>query len=351
MGVVSDPGLLDAPERVQSTLSEYGARVREGVRGVLPSVAQRPYLDALVSDYPLRGGKMMRSCLCLATARAFGARFEDALPTAVAIELLHNAMLIHDDIEDGSDERRGHPALHRLHGVPLALNAGDTLSLLSLRPLRDNSLRLGPALAFRILEETERMAWESAEGQALELGWRHDNRMDVSDADYLTMILKKTCWLATIFPCRVGALIGTRGTADVEAFFRFGFFLGAAFQIQDDILNLAGDARYGKEIGGDLWEGKRTLMLVHAWRNATRGEKARLTKLLAQPREARTAEDIAWLRDLIDRSDAIEHARHTAHGLAGAALREFETLFADVPASPDREFIGGLVTWVLQRAH
>lgn len=350
MGSVTDPGLLDAPERVQTTLADYGARVREAVRSTLPA-ARRPYLDDLVRDYPLRGGKMMRSCLCLATARAFGAAFEDALPTAVAIELLHNAMLIHDDIEDGSDERRGHPALHRLHGVPLALNAGDTLSLLSLRPLRDNQARLGPLVAFRLLEETERMAWESAEGQALELGWRHDNRMDVSDADYLTMILKKTCWLATIFPVRAGALIGTRGAADVEAFFRFGFFLGAAFQIQDDILNLAGDARYGKEIGGDLWEGKRTLMLIHAWRRASRSERARLSRLLARPRESRTVADIAWLRELIDRADAIEYARHTAHGLAGAALREFDVLFAGVPDSPDRAFIGGLVTWVLQRVH
>ncbi len=350
MGSVTDPGLLDAPERVQHTLADYGARVREAVCAALPA-ARRPYLDDLVRDYPLRGGKMMRSCLCLATARAYGAAFEDALPTAVAIELLHNAMLIHDDIEDGSDKRRGHPALHRLHGVPLALNAGDSLSLLSLRPLRDNHARLGPAVAFRLLEETERMAWESAEGQALELGWRHDNRMDVSDADYLTMILKKTCGRATIFPCRAGALIGTRGTADVDAFFRFGFFLGAAFQIQDDILNLAGDARYGKEIGGDLWEGKRTLMLIHAWRRASRAERARLAKLLAQPREHRTGEDITWLRDLIDRAEAIEYARHTAHGLAGAALREFDLLFAGVPDSPDREFIGGLVTWVLQRAH
>lgn len=350
MGSVTDPGLLDAPERVQTTLADYGARVREAVRSTLPA-ARRPYLDDLVRDYPLRGGKMMRSCLCLATARAFGAAFEDALPTAVAIELLHNAMLIHDDIEDGSDERRGHPALHRLHGVPLALNAGDTLSLLSLRPLRDNQARLGPLVAFRLLEETERMAWESAEGQALELGWRHDNRMDVSDADYLTMILKKTCWLATIFPVRAGALIGTRGAADVEAFFRFGFFLGAAFQIQDDVLNLAGDARYGKEIGGDLWEGKRTLMLIHAWRRASRSERARLSRLLAKPRESRTNADIAWLRELIDRADAIEYARHTAHGLAGAALREFDVLFAGVPDSPDRAFIGGLVTWVLQRVH
>ena len=149
--------------------------------------------------------------------------------------MLHNALLIHDDIEDGSEQRRGRPALHVLHGIPLALNAGDTLSLMCLKPLLENRHTIGERLTLRIIEETERMARECAEGQAMELGWRRDNATGIGDADYLEMVLKKTCWLATIFPLRVGALIGSRGSADLEAFLRFGFFLGAAFQIQDDL--------------------------------------------------------------------------------------------------------------------
>jgi geranylgeranyl diphosphate synthase type II len=90
---------------------------------------------------------MMRPSICIATARAFGARSSDAVRSAVAIELLHNAFLVHDDIEDESEMRRGAPALHSLHGVPLALNAGDAMLLLSLRPLLDNRQNLGPQLA------------------------------------------------------------------------------------------------------------------------------------------------------------------------------------------------------------
>jgi len=206
-----------APGLIPEMLEEYGNVTRKALRRYLPRTGNRPYLDELIADYPGRGGKMMRSSLCIATARAFGARTEDALSTAVAIELLHNALLIHDDIEDGSDERRGRPTLHQIHGVPLAVNAGDTLSLLSLQPLKDNVRRLGTRLAMRVIEETEHMAWESAEGQALELGWRRDNRFDLTDADYLTMILKKTCWLGTIHPTRAGALIGTRGHADLAS--------------------------------------------------------------------------------------------------------------------------------------
>src|SRR3989442_14763646 len=118
---------------------------------------------------------MLRPSLCIATSSAFGAGLEDAVRSAVAIELPHNAFLVHDDVEDESDERRGRPTLHALHGVPLAVNVGDALTLLGLRALMDNRLRLGPWLTLRILEEAERMARETVEGQAGEVGWRAGN--------------------------------------------------------------------------------------------------------------------------------------------------------------------------------
>src|ERR1700679_188377 len=127
---------------VPQILHEYGAMTRAALHKYLPSGEPRRHLYDLVSDYPLRGGKMMRPSLCIATARAFGASIDDALNTAVAIELLHNALLIHDDIEDGSEQRRGRPTLHIEHGIPLALNAGDTPPLVSLPPLLEKHGRL-----------------------------------------------------------------------------------------------------------------------------------------------------------------------------------------------------------------
>ena len=104
------------------------------------------------------------------------------------------------------------------------------------------------------------------------------------------MVLKKTCWLTAIHPARMGTLIGSLGTIDPDRCIRFGFFLGAAFQIQDDLLNLKGDATaYGKELGGDIREGKRTLMIIHLMAKASRAERRRLSKILAEGREARTA--------------------------------------------------------------
>ena len=340
---------IQTPKLIPEMLKEYGVMTREAIQTYLPTGMPRQYLYDLLSDYPERGGKMMRSTICLATARAFGSRLEDALLSAVAIELLHNALLIHDDIEDGSEERRGRPTLHKLHGIPLALNAGDTLSLLSLRPLMDNMQRIGPGLALSIFKETERVAWESAEGQAMELGWCRDNCNDLNDQDYLVMVLKKTCWLAIIHPSRIGALIGTRGRINLQPFIRFGFFLGSAFQIQDDVLNLFADDRYGKEINGDIWEGKRTLMFIHTYQKANPKERQRLGEIMTLSRDQRTPEQVTWVRQLMDIYGAVEHARRIAHGLAGAALKEYASIYDSLPDSRDKQFIRGLPTWVFER--
>lgn len=335
---------------VGEVLDEYGAMTRVALAEYLAPREPQRHLYAIVADYPRRGGRMLRPSLCVATARAFGAPPEDAVRTAVALELLHNAFLVHDDVEDESDVRRGRPTLHALHGVDVAVNAGDALLLLGLRALLDNGRTLGPVLSMRILEEAERMARESVEGQAMELGWRRDNAVHLTEADYLAMILKKTCWYTTIFPLRVGALIGSRGRAPLEPLLRFGFLLGAAFQITDDLLNLWGDeARYGKELHGDLLEGKRTLMLIRLCEQATPAERARVRDVLATPRAERQASDVRWLRERMDAYGCLTHANAVAHALAGAARHELGVAFAAVPPSRDKDFIAALVTWVLER--
>jgi geranylgeranyl diphosphate synthase type II len=331
-------------------LAEYGAATRVALCDYLGPREPRRHLYNLVADYPERGGRMLRPSLCIATARAFGAPIEVALHAAVSLELLHNAFLVHDDVEDESLERRGQPTLHALHGVPAAVNVGDALTALGLRALMDGRTKLGARITLRCLEEAERMVCESIEGQAVEIGWRRDNALHLADADYLTMVLKKTCWYTTIYPSRVGAIIGTRRALGADRFVRFGFFLGAAFQIQDDVLNLTGDeARYGKERDGDIWEGKRTLMLIHLLRAASPHERARLAEFLTCARTARDPADVAWVRERMDAYGSVHYARQVAHGLAGAALHEYAALYADVPDSRDKRFLEAVVTWVLER--
>ena len=195
------------------------------------------------------------------------------------------------------------------------------------------------------------MAQETAEGQALDLGWRRDNVVDLCEEDYLKMVLKKTCWLTTLFPLRVGAVIGSGDTVDLDRFFRFGFFLGAAFQIQDDVLNLVGNhKKYGKEIGGDLLEGKRTLMIVRLMEVSSSDQRLRIEEILKTPREERTEESVRWLHSEIVQNGCIDYARELAHGLAGAASHEFEQIFSEMPDSHDKQFLSRLPAWVIERS-
>jgi geranylgeranyl diphosphate synthase type II len=342
----SDPG-----ELVAEVLRDYGALTKEALARYVPQREPRRYLYEPVADYPRRGGRMLRPSLCVATAVAFGAEARDALPTAASIELLHNALLIHDDIEDESEERRGEPTLHERYGMAIALNAGDVLFELSFRPLLDNAQLLGAALTQRLIEEFLNMGLETGEGQALDLGWRRDNVFDVTPEEYLVMVLQKTCWLTTLHPLRMGALIGTRGEIDPDRLSRFGFFLGAAFQLQDDLLNLVGDHEsYGKEIEGDLWEGKRTLMLIHLYQHASDSERRQIEEILGSDRQSRSTEGVRWIRKLMDERGSIEYAKKVTHALAGAAIHECEHVTAALGPGRERDFLRSLPIWVLERS-
>jgi geranylgeranyl diphosphate synthase type II len=335
---------------VPEVLTEYGAIVRESLAEYLEPRKPRRYLYDIVGDYPRRGGRMLRPSLCLATARAFGAQTQDAIHAAMALELIHNAFLVHDDVEDESLERRGKPTLPVLHGVPLSVNVGDALAVMALRVLLDSRTTLGHRLAGDVVDETERMMRESIEGQALELGWRHDNTIDLDDEDYYSMVLRKTCSYTTIYPSRVGALIGSRGRAPLDGFVRYGFFLGVAFQVQDDLLNLLGDHdQYGKELSGDLWEGKRTLMIIQLLRRASQPDRRRVETILGKPRDERTEDEISWLRLSVDSYGCVDYAREVAHAMAGAAIHEAAQVYRNLPDSRDKRFLEALPRWVLAR--
>src|SRR5581483_4649740 len=227
--------------------------------------------------------------LCLSAGRAFGADANDLLGMAVAIELLHNAFLVHDDIADGSEMRRNRPTLATTHGVAAALNAGDALAVVAGQVLRRATRRLDRDLAELVWAEFDTMAMRTLEGQATEVGWQLDKVEELRPDDYLHLIMHKTCWYTTIHPLRVGAMVGSRGTAELAPLVRFGFHFGAAFQIRDDLLNLVGDERvYGKEILGDLYEGKRTLPLVHLLSVADSGDRELVRDYLRRSRSERS---------------------------------------------------------------
>jgi geranylgeranyl diphosphate synthase type II len=332
-------------------LTYYREMVLNRLRASVPSKEPERYLYALVRENLERSGKGLRPAFCLATCRAFGGKVEDALDSASAIEMIHNAFLVHDDVEDGSEYRRTQPTMHTRYGVPIAVNTGDAMQALSMRLLRGNLPTLGPHLAWQIFEEFDHMLVETLEGQAMELGWIRDNKCEISDEDYLCMTLKKTCWYSFIHPCRIGALIARPKELNLERFNSFGYYLGAAFQIQDDILNLTGNRRqYGKEIGGDLYEGKRTLMLSHLFGKCSEPEKRALQGLLSRPRQRRLPREIDALYEQMRRYGSIEYAISCARELREAAAKAFEEAYGDTPDSEDKEFLQQSIKFVLARS-
>ena len=335
---------------VEAHLDEVSRDVRRAMLDEIPDGAPHAWLYRVARDYPSRVGKAIRPALCLSACAAFGGDEASVRQVAVAIELLHNAFLVHDDIVDGSERRRGRPTLPARFGPALALNAGDALAVLANQVLRRHTRGMEAHLADRVLEEFDTMALRTLEGQATELGWRRDNVTDLTPEDYLDLIMHKTCWYTTIHPLRVGALIGSGGSADLRPMVRFGFYLGAAFQIQDDLLNLIGDeAAYGKEIGGDLYEGKRTLVLIHLVHHARGADRRTIEHYLALERHQRTAGLVAEIGALIDDYRSIEFARTYAGGIAGSAVSAFEEAFGDLPQGPATGFLRSLIPYMLGR--
>lgn len=337
---------------MKSMLAEYGADTLKGIHQYIPDKEPRKYLYQLVSEYPNRGGKGFRPGLCIAACKAFGGEQEDAQNSAICLELLHNAFLIHDDVEDESFFRRNKPTLHSTNNNAIAINVGDAMQVLGLYPLFNNREKLGDKVAMKIFLEVQHMVTESVEGQAMELGWRKDNACDLKEEDYLRMILKKTCWYTCIHPIRIGAIIGTKGRVNPEKFDRLGYFMGTSFQIQDDILNLIADEKkYGKEIGGDILEGKRTLMLIHLMENCNAQEHAEIKNFLSLPIRSRKSKEAAAILKLMHEYGSISYAKNTAQYLAGAALKEFYTIFSRLPDSKDKALIENIILYMINREY
>jgi geranylgeranyl diphosphate synthase type II len=343
-------------------MEECLALVHEEIREIVPRGPRSGGLYELMLDYPLRGGKGLGPALCVATCRALGGTIEGVLRSAAALELYHNAFLVHDDVEDGSEKRRNEPTLHRLHGVPIAVNVGDGMLALAMQPLLENVELLGLGRTLRILQTVARMARESVEGQMLELDWIRRGDWTPSDRGYFRMVYKKSAYYSFMTPTTIGAIAAGATRGEIAGLRRFAAPLGIAFQIQDDVLNLMGEeARYGKEIGGDLWEGKHTLVLIHALRCAAPAERARGLEILRKRRplldeearesQVRTRRDVRFLKHLIDAYRSIEYARRRSREWALRASRAFGRVSSSWPESVHREFLAELVEFVVDRDH
>ncbi|GAB4503782.1 MAG: hypothetical protein Fur0043_07740 [Anaerolineales bacterium] len=210
---------------------------------------------------PEAAGKRIRPLMTLLVTASCGADWMPALPAAAAVELVHNFSLVHDDIQDHSEKRRGRPTVWTKWGAPMAINVGDALFVLSNQAITDLQGQYAPETvlqAARILHDT---CLDLTRGQFLDMSYQ--NRDDLRVEDYWPMIAGKTAALLTAC-CHIGAILGNAETSTQDAYRSFGYTLGLAFQVQDDILGIWGDeAITGKSAASDLLEGKKSLPILY----------------------------------------------------------------------------------------
>jgi len=319
-------------ERVAALVGDELKGVEEEIRRQLGSpVALIQEMGGYIAG---AGGKRLRPMLLLLAARLAGYRGPRSVRLACVVELLHTATLIHDDVVDQAPLRRGRPSANAQWGDDASVLVGDHLYSKSFAMLvRDNDRGIMETLARATVSMTE------AEVFQLE---RKRNGL-TTEADYLRIISQKTASFISAC-CRIGALLGGLGPEQVEALTRYGMDIGVAFQISDDALDFVADQeRFGKAIGSDLREGKRTLPLIAMLERATAGEAERVRGLLKRP--ALSPSEVEEIRRLVLDHDGVQYARVRAAAYAQAAKSDLEAF----PPSEERDILALIADFVVDR--
>ncbi len=289
------------------------------------------------------GGKRLRPVVVLAAAEALGAEAERALPFAAAVELVHNFTLVHDDIMDRDEMRRGVPTVHKLWGEPMAIIAGDLLFSKAFEVLLDAVDKGVPPA--RVVEAARRLASASstvAEGQAMDMMFEEEEDVDVDD--YLKMIYKKT---GALFEAAavLGGLAATDDDKILSSLAVYGKSLGVAFQIRDDILGLVGEEKeLGKPVLSDIREGKKTLLVIYALSHLDEEAKEKLRSIIGK-RDA-SKEELEEAAELIKRSGALEYAEKLAEEYSSQAVNALSVL----PRNEYREILEELARFAVRRS-
>ena len=333
------------PKTFEEYLAVFADQVGDLVNAYLPS-GSHPDMDRYLYDplkkYSENAGKRHRPLICFAACLAVGGDMKLATSAAAAIEHFHTAALIHDDIADEAELRRGEPCMHRTEGIGLAINAGDlALSLVNGTVVEDPDL--DDHTKVRVITELIDMTRRTIEGQALDIGWARDGRYDITPEDYLIMATHKTAHYSGAVPLAVGAIIGGGTEMEIEALRNYGLDTGLAFQIQDDLLNLVGTKEAKeKDYRSDITEGKRTLVVVHALQNTTKRE--RLVEILSSKETdpAILEEAVSIMRE----AGSIDYARAYAEKLTANAQ---ERLAKILPESKMRDLLASMADWFVDR--
>jgi len=324
------------PAYAQDWIQDYGA--------------EDEFFWKTISNYPKRQGKYVRGSLIMLVCEAMGIDEKKAALTAAAMQASEDWILIHDDLEDSSLERRGKPTLHRIYSMGQTINAGDALHIIMWKMLRDNEKVLGPEKTFAVMDEMERMLMRTTLGQSVEMKWMEENKLDLTDKDIFFVIGGKTTYYTICGPLRLGGIIANLKQKQLNAFFEFGGPLGQCFQIKDDLLDLTSDfGGLKKQVGNDIFEGKRTLMLAHLLKNAKGKDLEKVTAILEKNREEKTSDEVKFIIDKMHEYGSIKYGEQKAEELKNKALKVFKEKIGFLSHEPGRTKLKAAIDFILTR--
>lgn len=319
---------------MEEELERRAALVTATIEKLLPVMHPRGLYEAsrhLVDS----GGKRLRPSMLLLAAEAAGGEALALAPAAVSIELVHNFTLIHDDIMDNADVRRGRPAVHKIWGQSGAILAGDTLYSKAFQVL--GMTAASPERILGAMNMLSRTCTAICEGQWLDMEFESKDR--VTENEYMEMIEKKTGVLYGA-SAGMGALLAGASPEVVRALDEFGRLTGMGFQLQDDVIDLLTPEEVsGKKQGGDLIEGKKTLIMIHAFAND-------IVVPVFSKKDA-SAEEIFRSISILEGSGSIEYARSRAEEMVVQGKRALDVL----PPSPAKETLLELADYMIRRRY
>ncbi len=276
-----------------------------------------------------RGGKRWRPVLFLLSLEAVGGDVNKYKHYSAIFEMVHNGTLMIDDIEDSSDLRRGQPCTHKVYGVDVAINAGNAMYYLPYTLIRD-AKELSPEKRMALADIYGQEMLNVHIGQGMDILWHRGQKYSISEDEYLQMCAYKTGTLARM-AARAGALLGGGSIEQQKALGKFSETIGVAFQIQDDLLNLAGEEfAKGKGVGEDIHEGKRTIMVLHTLNKANEKDKKRLLDILnSHPSDEKTIREAIAI---IEKHGSMDYARKKAKELVEKSWKDVEKVLPESEA-------------------
>jgi geranylgeranyl diphosphate synthase type I len=301
------------------------------------NVGEQPKLLEAMRHLPIAGGKRLRPILVMLTAEAVGGDVNKSIQFGISLEIIHNFTLVHDDIMDQDDLRRGVKTVHNVYGQNTAINAGDALlarafEILSSIDIEDSKLR-------DLIYEVARMVRQLGEGQQSDLDF--EDQVEITAEEYLGMIEKKT-GLMFMMAAKGGALIGNGTDEQIKAMSEYGRLLGIGFQIWDDVLDIK-RSKDLKSYGSDIKAGKKTLMIVYALEHSTKEDKEQLLQILGN--RSASDEDIKLAIEILNRSGAIDYTQNLAEEYANNARELLNVL----PDSNSKEVLEEFVDFMVTR--